>query len=740
MKFNNLILLGLFLLLVLLLGIGAATANENHTIDNSILDAGDNVINIAENSDVELESEEENDFEVNNDDLTANAQVEDTNVHIYAKASKNVSGSYPIVDLKYSSDNVSFYSLKDDNNNVIYPTHLYKNEVYNKTFSNLKNGYYRLSLGKDQFFFTIEIPTTYNLTIKDNTVSISVFTNEKAHYINLLYAEGTNKDKYDTWLKNQNTQLNYTLTNGEYKFRLYNTYTKEEKFIPFKIDVPLTYNVTTSYNNVTIAFNINDKFDYKLLDSNGEEIRENFRVLKTGFNQYKYTLPNGDYTFKITGPEATDIPFKIDYPTKIDAYTDGNSMTVNIDGNPLDDFKIYINDLLESWNKRNNDFYRLKNGNYAVEIYENNYLIWEKLFEIKEPNTDLYADTKYSFSYGEKCKIYVDIPLDDQETTAHPILVFNDSTVKGKETDYYDGAGTEYVFSFKKPVGKYLAEIRLDDGNYYAEPLKVTIEIKKANPVLAIKTAYSTTKSYTTLRTRVVDKTGAFLNEGVVNFTIDGKTYSVKVKNGEAIKKIKLTNPKTYTLKAEYYSTNYNTKSVSSKVIVSKAKNSYLIKIGKYSCKISFKEYIKILDAKSWNSVFYKKHDTKKTIKIKYYTYTTKKVTYTKKKLSYQSWVKNGRTYYESYGSAYIAPKGYKYAGYKTISKGSDWKEYQIYKKTVNKKIKSKPKYKSFKVYIMIDTYRWSKNHDVKARACTDSMYLRNLDKDYNYSSKEIVL
>ena len=37
-----------------------------------------------------------------------------------------------------------------------------------------------------------------------------------------------------------------------------------------------------------------------------------------------------------------------------------------------------------------------------------------------------------------------------------------------EETDYYDGAGTEYVFSFKKPVGKYSAEIRLDDGNYYA--------------------------------------------------------------------------------------------------------------------------------------------------------------------------------------------------------------------------------------------------------------------------------
>ena len=161
MKINTLIV-SCSIILLLFFSVGMATANENNTVDNSMLDTGDNVIGIAEKSNVKLGSEDENDFEVNNDNLTANVRVWDTNVHIYAKASKNVSGTYPGVDLKYSSDNNSFYSLKDDNNNVIYPTYLYKNEVYNKTFSNLKNGYYRLSLGKDQFFFTIEIPTTYN--------------------------------------------------------------------------------------------------------------------------------------------------------------------------------------------------------------------------------------------------------------------------------------------------------------------------------------------------------------------------------------------------------------------------------------------------------------------------------------------------------------------------------------------------------------------------------------------------
>lgn len=197
--------------------------------------------------------------------------------------------------------------------------------------------------------------------------------------------------------------------------------------------------------------------------------------------------------------------------------------------------------------------------------------------------------------------------------------------------------------------------------------------------ILTVKKAYSTTKSYVKLRAVVEDSDYSWITEGVVNFTINGETYSVPVNEyGNAIKKIKLTEPGTYDLEATFSSDNYGSKTVSSQVVVSKAKEYYKIKIGKYSCKVSFKVYKKILDAKSWNSVFYKKYDTHKKLKVKYYT-------------------GHGKT-------------------------------------------KSKPKYKTCKVYITIDTYRWSKNHDVRAKACTDSDYLRNLYKDYNYYSKEIVL
>ena len=289
--------------------------------------------------------------------------------------------------------------------------------------------------------------------------------------------------------------------------------------------------------------------------------------------------------------------------------------------------------------------------------------------------------------------------------------------------------------------GKYIATIEFaGDETYNSFSKKIKITIKSYPVVLTVKKAFSTTKSYAKLRAFVEDKDGMGVNEGVVTFKINGKSYSVKVKNGEAIKKIKLSKAKTYTLKTTYSINNYDVKSVSSKVVVSKAKNSYVVKIGKYSCKVSFKDYLKILDAKSWNSVFNKKYDTHKKIKIKYYTYKTKKVTYTKKKLLAHSWISNGKVYSESFESANIAPKGYKYYGAKIVSKGSDVKEYQIYKKTVKKKIKSKPKYKTCKVYIEITTYRWSPNHDVKAIACTVSSYLMNLNKDYNYYSKAIKL
>lgn len=725
--------------LLLFFCIGMTAANENTTIENVDLDSGQNLIDVNDESNID--DSENTPIEFNTPEVNANITITGTTVNVCGKTSSNLSNSYLFMGIRYSYDNnKSFHNLYDKNNKQIYDDYLSKNENFNLTCSDLKNGDYMLFWGSNKYYFNIKIPTTYNLTINGNNVGISASSNEKGEYLTLYYANDTKKDKYDTWLKNNVIRLNYTLTNGEYKFRLYNSYTKEESFIPFKIDIPIYCNVSINYNTVNVKFSVNHKFNYKLVDSEGNEVKGTSGGLSIGkLNQRNYTLANGDYTFKITGEEPRDIPITVNCTTNIDAYASKNSIIVNIDGNPLDDFRIYINGLVESWNTRKNKFSDLQNGNYTVYITENKKLVWSNIFEIKEPNTVLNVDDEYIFYYGEKCKIYASIPLDDSYATANPVLIFNGTIIKGKEIDN-DGYDAEYVFSFKKSIGKYAAELRLDDGNYYAKPVGINIEIKKSSPIITTKTAYSTTKSYATLRAVVEDQYGNYINEGVVNFTVNGKTYSVSVKDGEAIKKIKLTAAKTYTLKTTFSSANHYIKSVSSKVIVSKAKSSYIIKIGKYSCKISFNDYKKILDAKSWNSVFYKKYNTKKTIKIKYYTYTTKKVTYTKKKLSYHSWVKNGNTYYESYDSAYNTPKGYKYAGYKTIKKGNDIKEYLIYKKTVNKKIKSQPKYKNFKVYILVDTYRWSKNHAVVAMASTDSFYLRNLDKDYNYYSKEIIV
>lgn len=164
---------------------------------------------------------------------------------------------------------------------------------------------------------------------------------------------------------------------------------------------------------------------------------------------------------------------------------------------------------------------------------------------------------------------------------------------------YEDGEGHGQIYA---DVGTYNAELKqwdFIDSSYNVKPVFFNVKVTKAPVKLTANKWISTTKQYATLKVTVKDEHNWPVEEGTVKFTINGKSYNVKVKNGVATKKIKLTKAKTYTYKAIFSSKNYKTKSISSKVYVKKAKKYYTFKVSKFKGKISYNKYVKLIQAKN---------------------------------------------------------------------------------------------------------------------------------------------
>lgn len=148
-----------------------------------------------------------------------------------------------------------------------------------------------------------------------------------------------------------------------------------------------------------------------------------------------------------------------------------------------------------------------------------------------------------------------------------------------KESIYSTSASGVANIAPNLDVGKYTVKISSNDDNVTAQTISKTVTIVKTTTKVTAKkvTAY---KGYKITLKAVLGKTksGKKVNEGKVRFKVNGKTYTVKVKNGVATKKIKLSKAKTYKYTAQYLG-NANIKK--SKVATGKAivKNRYDVKI-----------------------------------------------------------------------------------------------------------------------------------------------------------------
>jgi len=127
---------------------------------------------------------------------------------------------------------------------------------------------------------------------------------------------------------------------------------------------------------------------------------------------------------------------------------------------------------------------------------------------------------------------------------------------------------------------------------------------------LTLKKYVTTDNRYAIMKATVKDKYDDTIDGGIVKFKVNGKTYTVKVKDGVAVKKIKL-KAKTYTYRATFTSKYCKTKTSTSKLYIKKTKKYYTLKITNpkikktFKVKLPYKQYVKILNAKNRNKFGY---------------------------------------------------------------------------------------------------------------------------------------
>lgn len=439
----------------------------------------------------------------------------------------------------------------------------------------------------------------------------------------------------------------------------------------------------------------------------------------SGGNTYKFLTSTTKFYLTVMGSAVLTTNNSDFY------YNSGEKFKINVINNYMDripankKIKAYILD--SSGNSVINDVYTNNDGICEVELQypSGNYTIYAMV------DDEYYRQALFSFNVTiNKSSVKL--------TPVNAASTFNSNSVlKVNVVDEFGNNVNEGIVTFKingnsydvnvkngvatkkitlPKTGNYNYEAIFFSENYNSSNISSKIQVNKANVKLTAYKWISTTKSSATLKAIVKDTNGKKVKVGTVRFKVNGKTYSVKVKNGVATKNIKLKKAKTYSYKATFSNKNYKTKTVSSKIYVKKAKKYYTIKYGKYSGKITYKQYLKVLNAKNKGKYAIV---TVKTGKYKVYKdpiYKKVKVKKTKwvykKVLRSEYWSWDGGSEWEDYDDwEYYTDNGWTWYGTvdkdKSYSDGSYYSAhyYKLKKKvkyTTTKKVKT-GKYKTTK-------------------------------------------
>lgn len=204
-------------------------------------------------------------------------------------------------------------------------------------------------------------------------------------------------------------------------------------------------------------------------------------------------------------------------------------------------------------------------------------------------------------------------PIND----AKPTVTYDNKKINAiyDEDHYFSEKQGTYYLDRDPEIGSHKVKITLNTSKYQAKPVFMNVKINKVTPKLTLKKYVTTDNRYAVMKATVKDKYGDGIDGGIVKFKVNGKTYSVKVKNGVAVKKIKL-RAKTYTYRATFTSKYFKTKTTTSKLYIKKTKKYYTLKITNpkikrtFKVKLPYKQYVKILNAKNQNKYGYADVDT----------------------------------------------------------------------------------------------------------------------------------
>ena len=325
--------------------------------------------------------------------------------------------------------------------------------------------------------------------------------------------------------------------------------------------------------------------------------------------------------------------------------------------------------------------YGLSIGEYRLEIenYEDGEILsTATLTVVSDPFYAIISAENYNAYYNSGVQYSIRVTESETGYGLSGVsikIVFSNS--RNTYTRYYTSGSDGYIkFDPKIPVGTYTVTISSNNAHVIASSIVKSATVKKSSVSMSLAKA-STYQGYKLTLKATVKSQGRNVNEGTVKFTINGKTYSVAVKNGVATKSIKLKKVKTYKYTATFVGDNFNTKKVAGKAKVNK----------RYATKIVIK-----------NKKGY--YNTKKTITVKVKTKSGKKVKdgyiYVGSSDSYSK-VKNGKAkLYVTFSGNYKKGKYSYSSGFTFYFKKSVSTKFKL--KYVPKSLKYKASTKKFKI------------------------------------------